>query len=489
MKRVALALAIAATAACVHQPAVAPAPAAPVAKGQTLKVPPVKVPAPVDKASQLMFDMVKRTPVSDSVFRDGDQLSFMVIRPKDDTLRQDIMMQIQASCVEPSAKLMYFDGGKRSYVKSQDGLYMPAVRMRKDVAEALLKSPDFIDACHSTPAPDWRVVRTAANGQQTLIDRASIKPQGDTLRFWAAWDEPVTTFDLPYYAPMAQKREYLAVDCQRQTFKVLAGFDVDERNRVTDGIVHFAAGAQLMAADTDNRATYKAVCAKPEALAKLPAFSPRTKAPLAGPYPGVMALPLAAIRKLDMPATRKSLSYLAETGTATGPNGPAPLSVETFIQHDATTGQLALRSSSDSYDSSEISFRGLFSLASKTTFHGLDTVFESSSVIDAQFHGDWRTLPVGSTVGVTLDTSAVGGTTGAIVNRATVQCSIKSQASASQVNPHLSGQAKLMRCTVNSDKRQSVDTLYYLEDYGYFYQSGTDKNDHYYSERQLRTVH
>jgi len=46
-----------------------------------------------------------------------------------------------------------------------------------------------------------------------------------------------------------------------------------------------------------------------------------------------------------------------------------------------------------------------------------------------------------------------------------------------------------VRCTVSSDKRQSVDTLYYLEDYGYFYQSGTDKNDQYYSQRQLKKVH
>ncbi|EIK94187.1 putative lipoprotein [Pseudomonas sp. M47T1] len=484
MKRVALALAIAATAACAHQPAATPAPTAPVAKAQ----PTLKVPAPVDKANQLMFDMVKRTPLSNSVFRNGDQLSFMVIRAKDDTLRQDIMMQIQASCVEPSAQLMYFDGGKRSYVKSQDGLYMPGVRMRKDVAEALLKNPDFIEACNSTPTPDWRVVHTAANGQQTLVDRASIKPQGDSLRFWTAWDEPVTTFDLPYYAPMAQKREYVAVDCKQQTFKVLSGFDVDERNRVTDGIVHFVPEAQQMARDTDNRATYKALCGSPQAVDKLPPFSPRLKAPLAGPFPGVMALPLAAIHTLGLPAPRKPLTYLAETGTANGPNGPVPLNVDTFIQHDTATGQLAVRSSSDSYDSSEISFRGLFSLASKTTFHGLDTVFESSAVIDAQFQGDWRTLPVGGSVGVALDTSAVSGNAGAVLNHATVQCTIKSQVSASQVNSHLSGQAKLMRCTVNSDKRQSVDTLYYLEDYGYFYQSGTDKNDHYYSERQLRTA-
>ncbi len=482
MKRVALAVAIAATAACAHQPVPATAPAAPVAKAQ----PTLKVPAPTDKANQLMFDMVRRTPLSNSVFRDGDQLSFMVIRPKDDTLRQDIMMQIQASCVEPSAKLMYFDGGKRSYVKSLDGLYMPGVRMRKDVAETLLKNPDFVDACNSTPTPDWRVVRTAANGQQTLIDRASIKPQGDTLRFWTAWDEPVTTFDLPYYAPMAQKREYVAVDCSQQTFKVLSGFDLDERNRVTDGIVHFVPDAQPVAADTDNRATYKAVCGSPQALATLPAFKPKAKAPLAGPFPGVMALPLAAIRKLDMPAPRKPLTYLAETGTATGPNGPVPLDVQTFMAHDATTGQLAVRSSSDGFDSSEISFRGLFSLASKTTFHGLDTVFESSSVVDAHFNGDWRNLPVGQRVGVALDTTAVSGNTGAVLNHATVQCTVKSQVSASQVNAHLSGQAKLLRCTVNSDKRQSVDTLYYLEDYGYFYQSGTDKNDHYYSERHLQ---
>ncbi|WAH58030.1 hypothetical protein LZ023_00040 [Pseudomonas silvicola] len=484
MKRVALAVALAATAACAHQPAPAPAPAAPVAKAQ----PTLKVPAPVDKGNQLMFDMVKRTPLSNSVMRDGDQLSFMVLRAKDDTLRQDIAMQLQASCVEPSARLMYLDGGKRSYVKSQDGLYMPGVRVRKDVAEALLKNPDFVDACNNTPKPDWRVVRTAANGQQTLIDRNSLKPQGDSLRFWTAWDEPVTTFDLPYYAPMAQKREYVAVDCKQQTLKVLSGFDLDERNRVTDGIIHFVPQAEPLAGDVDNRATYKAVCASPEALAKLPVFSPRLKAPLAGPYPGVMALPLAAIKALNMPAPHKALNYLAETGTANGPNGPVPLEVETFLQRDAASGQLAVRSRSDSFDSSEISFRGLFSLASKTTFHGLDTVFESSAVIDAQFHGDWRAMPVGSTLGLNLDTSAVSASTGAVITRTRVQCTIKSEGSANKVNPHLSGQAKLLRCTVDSDKHQSVDTLYYLQDYGYFYQSGTDKNDHYYSERQLRTV-
>jgi len=489
MKRVALALAIAATAACAHQPvsapAPAPAPAAPVAKAQ----PTLKVPAPVDRGNQLMLDMVNRTPLSDSVFREGDNLSFMLMRPKDDTLRQDITLQVQASCVTPSAWLVFFEGGKRSYVKSQDGLYMPAVRMRKDVAEALLKNPDFVSACNSAAKPDWRVTHTTGNGQQTLIDRNSIKPQGDSVRFWTAWDEPVTGFDLPYYAPMAQKREYVAVDCSHQTFKVLSGFDLDERNRVTDGFVHFAAESQPLAGDVDNSATYKAVCGAPQALASLPAFTQRVKAPMPGSYPGVMALPLVAIRNLDMPPVRKPLSYLAETGTANGPDGPLPLNVETFIQPDAGTGQLAIRSTSDSFDSSEISFRGLFSLASKTTFHGLDTVFETSSVIDAQFSGDWRTMPVGHTLGLALDTSAVSGNAGAVLNHTVVQCSINSQTSASKVSPSLTGQAKLLRCTVDSDKRRSVDTLYYLEDYGYFYQSGTDKNDHYYSQRQLRKVH
>ena len=89
------------------------------------------------------------------------------------------------------------------------------------------------------------------------------------LQFWAAFDSPLIGHDQPYNAPYAQKRERYSVDCAAQTFSLLAGYDLDERNVVTDGGVFFEPKTySVKGSDSDYQRVFGAACGKPEALAQ-----------------------------------------------------------------------------------------------------------------------------------------------------------------------------------------------------------------------------
>jgi hypothetical protein len=478
MQRIALAFAIFALAGCAqHKAPELPAPPSDQAKAANL-------------AERLLGDTMSLAPLPDTLMREGDTLSYAVLQPKSDASPFSFMTQIEASCSAPTAQLVFLNGSKRIYFGGSDGQYRPPLPVPPRLVETLKNNPDFIKACSGSSQPDWRIVKGSGAQQWVMLDRNSIKEQGNSLRFWGAYDDPVITLDQPYNAPSAQKREHYAVDCAKQTYSLLAGYDVDERNRVTDGAVFFAPKSETVAsASADYQRLFKAVCGKPEALSRLPAFSPRTKAPVATQLPGVMALPLSAIKRLNLPAPSKSLKRLVETGTSSNEHSNSALFEERYLETDKATGQLGIRLRSENYDSTEVSFRGLVALAQKTTFRGKAPMTDTSSLINLTFSGNWRELPVGETVSYASQGNRSNSVVGAYgQGRQVVQCTVDSQAPAAQINASLSGNAKKLRCRTDGDKYQRTDTVYYLEDYGYFYRAGTDKNEFFYDERHLKTV-
>lgn len=474
MQRLPLALSIALVAGCAQH---APAPEAP------------KPHQPTD-AEKMLSDTLALPPVPESIMRDGDNLSFLVVPPVTEQQPYPFAAQIEASCSTFEARIAYLQGEKRVYFGGGSGGYMPPRAVPDDLAQPLKSNAAFKAACQATAAPQWGVIKGGNEVFWVLLDRSSIKVDGAETRFWAALDEPTVTLGKPYHAPSAQKREHYAVDCAKQTYRLLMGYDVDERNRVTDGKLFKDPPAQPVSHSVaDYQKLFSSVCGAPQALAQLPAYSPRSKAPINTPLPLVGAVPLTAIKHLNLAPPHKSFTQTLETGTANTPNSNLPIREERFFEIDKATGQLGIRLRADNYEGNEVSFRGLVSLAQNTRFFGKTTMTEQAMLTNLTFSGDWQQMPVGKELTYITQGKRKNSMMGDLgESRQVVKCQVDSEAPAAQLNASLSGQAKKLRCSGEGDKYNRVDTVWYLEDYGYFFKQGTDKNALYYDERTLKTV-
>lgn len=474
MQRLPLALLIALVAGCAQQ---APQP----------EIPKAHEPS---EAEKMLSDTLALPPVPESVMRDGDTLSYLVAPAVTEQQPYPFVTQVAASCATFDASIAYVQGEKRVYFGSADGHYLPPRSVPAQLAEPLKNNSAFKAACQAIAAPEWRVVKGGSDVFWVLLDRNSLAPDGSETRFWAALDEPTITLGRPYGAPSAQKREHYAVDCSKQTYRLLMGYDVDERNQVTDGKLFKDPQPQPISRGVAEYQTlFRSVCGSPDALAALPAYSPRSKAPLDAPLPAVGAVPLTAIKHLNLAPPAKQLKQTLETGMANTAKSNLPIREERFIQVDKASGQLGVRLRADSYEGSEVSFRGLISLAQKTRFFGKTPMSEEAMLTNLTFTGDWRQMPVGKELTYTTQGKRKNSMMGDLgESRQVVKCQVDSEAPAAQINASLSGQAKKLRCSGEGDKYNRVDTVWYLEDYGYFFKQGTDKNALYYDERTLKTV-
>lgn len=443
-----------------------------------------------DDAARMFAGTMQLAPLPQSLMREGDRLSFMLLQPKTEATPFAFLAQVEASCSTTNASLVYLDGGKRVYFASPDGQYMPPRPMPQRQAEVLAANPAFKQACSATAQPDWRVLKGSGDEQWVLVDRNSLARDGDSLQFWSAFDSPAIGHDMPYNAPYAQKREHYSVDCAKQTFSLLAGYDVDEKGSVTDGGVFFEPKRySVNGSDADYQLLFKAACAVPNGLAQLPAFKGRNRAAAQGKLPSVQAPVLSAVKQLNLPAAGKPLRHLVETGEATLQDKTASFREERFLQPDKATGQLAIRSKGGTFEGEAVSFRGLLPLAQRTVYSGSAPMVDTSSLSGLSFTGNWREMPVGAQLGYVTHGKMSNSLVGAYgKERVAYSCKVEARLPASQVNVALSGQAKHLRCAQLEDPYKRVDSVYYLEDYGYFLRAGTDPNAFFYEKRVLQTA-
>lgn len=443
-----------------------------------------------EQAQDMFKEAMSQPLVPQSVMRNGERLSFMLLQPKTETSPFGFLLQVDASCASPVANLIYLDGVKRIYFASPDGKYAPARPIPAAQVATLNANPAFQRACAATREPDWRVLKGQGEEQWVMIDRNSLATVDGQLQFWAAYDSPAIGHDQPYNAPYAQKRERYSLDCAKQTFSLLAGYDLDEHNTVTDGGVFFEPKTySVKDSDADYRLLFDAACGKPEALAALPAFKPRTKAPLVLTVPRVQAPALSAVKQLNLPKPAKALKRVVETGTAHLKGQSAPFTEEKFFSQDKASGQLAVRTKGSSFEGQAVSFRGLVSLAQQTVYSGEAPMVDNIGLNAIAFSGDWKSMPVGAQLGYITDgkmSNSVVGEYGK--QRQAFDCRVEQQLPAAQVNASLSGQAKKLRCAHLEDSLKRVETLYYLEDYGYFFRAGIDPNALFHEERVLKEV-
>ena len=444
------------------------------------------------EAETLFNGVLSKPLVSDSIMREGDVLSFQISHSGNAQAAAGLVFQMEASCTSDRATLLYLGGGGRMYPGLNAHQYSTGRAVPANVLGVLKSNPDFIKACASTPASDWRVVKGSGEDQWVLIDRNSLKKDGAELRFWAAYDNPLIGFDAPYDAPYAQKRERYAVDCGKQTYRVVAGYDLDANNTVTDGQVAVALTATAISGSNDDyNQLFKLACGKPESAAQLPKFVARAKKTAPVTLAPLSPAVASAIKNLNMPVAVKPLSYVEVAGQSTYKAKTTDMREERFIGIDSASQQMTLRLSGTHYESDAVSFHGLFDLAKLSRF-GVSkgpSMKDSSSVINLSFTGDWQHMPINERLNYNATVRSTNTLFGKVEERQdSNDCTVIRELPASELNVTLSGSAKELTCSKKDDEYKRLNTYYYLSDYGYFFFARTGKNSFYYSDLALKTL-
>ncbi|MHA3734699.1 hypothetical protein ACXR0M_03375 [Pseudomonas sp. Eth.TT006] len=403
-----------------------------------------------------------------------------------------MLAQLEASCTADQGKLLYLTSTVRRYLGANGRQYSVGLPIPAAAYPALKRNPDFVRACAQTPQPDWRVVKGSGEEQWVLIDRNSFKNEGGELKFWAAYDNPFVAFDMPYDAPYAQKREHYAVNCAKQVFRQVAGYDLNADNSVTDGQDRISLTSTAIAgSNADYEMLFKLACENPQSIAQLPVFVPRAKKTLPVTLPKVSEAALSAIKSLNMPSVSKPLSYVEVVGKSTFKSTTSDMREERFLSVDAASGQSSQRLTGKSYEGNSVTFRGLFDLVRQSQYGAgqASSMKDSSSLEALTFTGDWRHMPVNGKLGYTTRSTSFNSLIGksSEISRSN-ECTVVRDLFASELNATLSGGAKELSCRRDNDEYERVDTYYYLQDYGYFFFARTDKNRFYYHDLTLKTV-
>jgi len=87
------------------------------------------------------------------------------------------------------------------------------------------------------------------------------------------------------------------------------------------------------------------------------------------------------------------------------------------------------------------------------------------------FTGDWRAMAVGSSLGYQITQQRRSTLEGNSVATETLECMVERQIDASQVNSSLQGGAKELSCRLHGGELKAAATMYYLQDYGYFFRT------------------
>lgn len=434
------------------------------------------------------IDTLLAQPLSEqSLMREGDVISFQVVLPPTADIPQQRSAQVQASCSTPSIDIAYLDSPQRTYFVTRDH-YGPPLTLPARFHANVLKNPSFAAACKTLPQPDWRKVKGGDGEPWVLIDRNSLRKDGNAVQFWAAYDQPQILLDLPYNAPNAQKREHYRVDCSKRTYSLLAGYSLDAKNQVTDGQVDPKPLAKSIAGSSqDYQQLFGLACANPEQIAALAPFAPRVKNPATTAHLPPLNLSVkAALNRQQLPKPPRTLTYLEIVGTSTIKGKPSPLRKELFLATDSNSQQMMIRTLGSGYESEEISWRGLVRLVSQTNFSAES---ESQALTSLSFKGDWQHMPVGSTLSYARQGATRNTQTGQYDNALKVtECSVERELPANTLNTHLGGNAKALDCHLKGDGYKRVDHLFYLVDYGYFFSASTEKNDIYYSDLRIQSV-
>ncbi|ONH54504.1 hypothetical protein SAMN04490182_6000 [Pseudomonas cedrina] len=410
-------------------------------------------------------DMLKKPLMTDSIMRDGDDLSYQVQVTLTANAAVPDIAQIQASCTTPSGSLLFMEAPGAPQPDGQPTRITVMRNLTPAVVGELQQNASFTDACARTPRPDWRLVSTTGTQRQLLIDRASLKTVGDKVEFWGAYDEPLILINKLKKMPYAQTRMHWEVSCSRQTYRTLAAFSLTPKNTVTFGnVVAIPVAQPFSGAEADTQTLLKAACSP--TTAQLPVAVARTKLQQSLTPASVPAAVTEAIAALGMPVAAKPLRHLLEKRDL----GSSSLRTDVFIEPAAGNGPLKIRRATQFSSTRITTFRGLFSLTFQSDFelHGMK-VSAASNVEQLSFTGDWKQMPIGATLGFKLkELNRNTAEEDRVLSRDST-CVVARELPASSINSALSGNAKALNCIATGDNYQATSTVMYLQEYGYFF--------------------
>ncbi|TBN40016.1 surface-adhesin E family protein [Pseudomonas sp. BGI-2] len=430
-------------------------------------------PAPVAKAPSMTVEEVLKEPLlPNSIIRDGEMLSFQVSIPARDLKTTQSTLQIQASCDATHASLMFM---QTTFVSSTRPLFRKLAMnnpLSPALAAILAQNPSFTTACAQTSPSDWRIVSASGAERRLVIDRNSIKVEGPSRLFWGAIDEPALLTDADYKVLFGQTRNRYQVDCTRQTYRVLSVFKLDEKDQIARGTLLSDSAEKTFGQSADVRDLLNAACTPTQQLSTLALYSPRSKVALSYESGPVKADVLKSIADLNLPPPQKAIKHLVLKSHNAGYLGSAPSQSEQRYETDPQSGQLQLQWPGKVSDTRSVNFRGLLTL--RLDSHHTDRQLPVSYAVDTEkltFTGDWRAMVVGSSLGYQITQQRRSTLKGNSVDVESVNCVVERQIEASQLNSSLQGSAKELGCKLEGGELKATATMYYLQDYGYFFRT------------------
>lgn len=451
----------------------------------------VSQPVTLSKNAAKAYDAFLSQPVvADTVFREGDRLSFQLVAPQTKEKTQRIVVQLEASCSVPQLSAAYIDSPHgRFYTNRKEGEYVGVQPLLSSLYSGLTKSPSFAQACSEITQADWRIVKKKVNDRWLMLDRQSIKKQGSETLFWGAYDNNEVQMNAVRGFSPSQVREHYAVDCSKQTFRRLASYDVDIFNSVADGETPENPVTKIVAeANDDNKLLFKTVCMSTEQLSELPVYSPRSKPLDVRAQNRIDASVLSAVDTINLQPATKKLTYLALSEEPTSRDASSVPYEELYFTSDLASGQLAVDLRGEVYQIHKVTWRGLINLDSKiTTFQGKVGTYKLNSL---SFSGDWQLMPIGSLLSYTAQGEIGRSDQHLKVGRVfTVECTVGRELNASELNAKLSGTAKELGCITKFEKSSPTYKVYYLAEYGYFLYLAGDGNAYSNNELRILSVH
>ncbi|UQS17685.1 hypothetical protein [Pseudomonas sp. HS6] len=442
-----------------------------------------------DAMGRMEFDAaMSGQPDPDSIVRDGDYVSYLVISAQERTILH--LARFDTHCKLPDAQMAHLTTGgmMRFAVNRQsdtpEGRQMPAEQKRQFLQSAQLKQ-----VCAETAAPQWQVIAAPEQGDWQMIDRVSLKQKDGQTAFWSARvpaAEALMPSDNSLYA---QERQRWSADCTQQRLTSLSTFYLDKQNRLLGGSVTRDPVARPKL-DVDEKQLLTLVCGPRQALDHYKPFQGREQAAFVLPDPLLPASVVKAIEGLKLPAPEKDIRHLRlsfkelnevrEKKNLTGPDlsfiddlKRRPLGRlgrdTTYLAYQPGK-QLTERFDRKIHQSVEISFRGLTELAKVKYTSELNRIrVTRDAIIDLRFEGDWANMPVGSRLSYTVQRSSPRYQKAPALVDSKIECTVQSQKPASEFYSTLTGSAKVVSCMGEDYHLGQSTALYaYLSTYGMF---------------------
>ncbi|MGL6246602.1 hypothetical protein [Pseudomonas sp.] len=443
--------------------------------------PPTPTPPPYRQPVLTVQEVFNKTPLDNSVMRNGDTLSYQVHTPAYTRDGVPSVVQLQADCKVPDVKLLFLDNFRLTMFAGSPEHTPLTLPIPKELAATLASKPEFVKACARTAPSDWRIVHRNETARWVMIDINSLKTEGNISRFWGGFDDPALLSDKPDLQLFGQIRERYEVDCARKTYRVLSSFQLGPNNRISMGGVLNDPPQQVFAQGlADTQTLLNAACSAPSQRSTLPVYAAREKRALSYQIEPVPASVLKAIADLKLaPPSRTLKRTVSKLNITHFYLSKSSAEATLVFDTDAQSGQLREHRDKAPSDGYTVSFRGLLPLAEQSSHTDSKRGPPRYKVTDTRqlsFTGDWQRMPVGASLELHATKRERSNIDGEKMNLESVRCTVQRVLDAAQVNSELKGAAKELRCQFDLGQKLELDSkIYYLEDYAYFFASSSGR--------------